>query len=220
VSPTPAVSCFDLEDGCPGWFDDPSKASVYKCYYGVHDVGLTECNVYAGLFTPGRTEVGAPYSDPSTGTWSGGQNSPTEGQDAMSRAVQDPETVRQCDMTTEGFNPIGWMLKGGQCLLEWAFVPRPLVIEAAAAGGGHAWDHKAPAVVAGMVGSIALAPSASGCSRSVTLMGVSFNIIDACSGPMAALATTSRLVTGCAFGFMVLLVLRRQVAGMLGARSD
>ncbi|MDF2712735.1 MAG: hypothetical protein K0R62_8387, partial [Nonomuraea muscovyensis] len=66
------ASCFDLEAGCVGWNDDPNKTDKYACRYGVKERPLAECLVYAGLFNPGRVEVGAPYSDPLTGVWSGG----------------------------------------------------------------------------------------------------------------------------------------------------
>lgn len=211
-----APSCFDLDEGCPGWFEDPDKTSKYQCRYGVHNVDLKECAVYAGLFTPGRTAVDAPYSDPSTGEWSGGKNTPAQGEQAMLASVQDPESVRSCDLSDIGFDPIGWVVRPGQCLLQWAFVPRPVVVEAGFAGAGEAWEGKPPAVIAEAAETMALTPSASGCAKPVTVFGATFNIIDACSGPMAGIAAISTMVTSAGMVILVLVVLRRQIAGMVG----
>jgi len=211
-----APSCFDLDDGCPGWWEAPNRAEVYQCRYGVHNVPIQECAVYSGLFEPGRTAVDAPYSDPTTGEWSGGKNTLPEGQKAMTTTIQDPEAIRGCDLTDIGFDPIGWVVRPGQCLMQWSFVPRPTVVEASMAGAGEAWEGKPPAVIAQFADTVALAPSASGCSKSVTLFGSTFNIIDACSGPMAGVATISRIVTAFGMVVLVIVVLRRQIAGMVG----
>lgn len=213
---THPASCFDLEDGCAGWFEDPNKATSYQCRYGTNDVDLEECAIYSGLFEPGRLESGAAYSDPATGTWSGGQSSPKSGDRAMANTVQDPELLRSCDMSGLGFDPVGWVLRPVQCAMEWAFAPRPTVVEVAFAGADDAWEGKPPAVIAAAAESLALTPSASGCSKSVSLFGAEFNIIDACSGPMAQVADISRLVTGFGMVVLVLVVLKRQIAGMVG----
>ncbi len=216
ISDPAAPSCFDLEAGCPGWWADPQRNTNYQCRYGVHIVAIQECAVYSGLFEPGRVATDSPYSDPSTGVWSGGKNTPGAGVTAMSRPLQDPNAVRGCDLSDIGLDPIGWVLRPGQCLMEWAFAPRPTVVEVAFAGAGEAWEGKPPQVIAEFVETAALSPSASGCSRAVTLFGVTFNIIDACSGPMADVAGISRLVTSAGMVVLVLVVLKRQIAAMVG----
>lgn len=130
-TPGSVVSCFDLQQGCEGWWEDPAKASNYECVYGSQVVDLDECAVYAGLFTPGRVEVGAPYSDPMTGTWSGSTSAPKPDQQAMGQSLQDPAaTWRSCTgMAVTGFDPVGFVMRPVQCALEWAFVPRPAKVD-------------------------------------------------------------------------------------------
>jgi hypothetical protein len=210
-------SCFDLDAGCPGWWDLPSHGTdTYQCRYGMHDVDISECAVYASLFEPGRAATGSPYSDPSTGVWSGAQNAPAEGQTAMGADVQDPALARTCDLSDIGFDPVGWVVRPLQCALQWAFVPRPAVINADGAGAAEKWDGKAPAVLATFVQGAALHPSASGCSKSVTVMGATFDIWNACGGAMATVAGIGRLVIDFGMVVLVIIVIRRQISGMVG----
>lgn len=221
--PNTGLSCFDLAEGCPDWFQDPDKADNYECRYGVNSVELDECTIYAGLFKPGRVEVGGAYSDPLTGEWSGGSNSPSLDRQAMGQAVQDPAAVRSCNglFQLNGFDPVGFVLRPIQCALEWAFVPRPLVVEAELVGGEASWEGKPPAVIAQAVGSFALAPGVSGCSKSVTIFSGVFEQtvtpIDVCPGSMARpFADASRVVTAAVMVVLVIVVVRRQIAGMVG----
>lgn len=209
-------SCFDEDTGCPGWWDDANKATDYQCRYGVHNVDISECAVYAVLFEPGHTTAGAPYADPNTGTWSGGQNAPTTGAQAMAKQVQNPDALRTCDFPDFAMDPVSWVLRPGQCLLEWAFVPRQAVISVDMAGASDKWAGKAPAVLAAAVTTQTLHPQGSGCSKSVTVMGVTFDIWNACTGAMATLASWCRIVIDFAVVIGVILVIRRQIAGMVG----
>lgn len=209
-------SCFDLQDGCPDWMADPNKTTNYQCRYGVHNVDISECYLYGELFQPGHTTAGAPWSDPSTGHWSGGQNAPTEASQLMGHTLQDPTKLRSCDFASTGFDPVGWIMRGGQCVLEWAFVPRQTVVNVAFAGANQGWEHKPPAVIAQAVGSMVVSPSASGCSKSVTYSGVSFNILDACSGPMGTIAQYSRWITSAGFVVLGIVMLRRRIAAAAG----
>lgn len=216
------ASCFDLADGCAGWFEDPQKTSNYQCTYGVHDVALEECNVYAGLFEPQRTEVGAPYSDPMTGEWSGGQNAPAKDRQAMGQRIQDPTAMRSCDgLNVTGFDPVGFVMRPIQCALEWAFVPRPLVMEVELESAKDAWDGKPPTAIAAALPNMVPAPSASGCSRSITVFSGEFESqltpINVCPGSWAApLADFSKIATSVIFTVLVIIVLRRQISGMIG----
>jgi hypothetical protein len=143
------ASCFDLEDGCAGWFEDPAKTDNYQCTYGVKTVSLAECNVYSGLFEPGRIETGAPYSDPRTGEWSGGQNSPKAGQKAMNTwTVQNPANVRNCDMSGIGFDPISWVLRPMQCWAESVAIPRPAVVQLHQTRMDLSWKGSTPGLYA------------------------------------------------------------------------
>lgn len=209
------VSCFDLEDGCNGWAEDPNKADNYTCRYGVHDVELAECNAYANLFKPGAIEAGAAYADPTTGAWSGGQTSPKSGSQAMTATIQDPETVRNCDFSGLGFDPVGWVMKPLQCWSEWAFVPRPTVAEVAFAGVGTVWADKPPGAIANVAQQVSVTGHPSGCSINTTFKGVTTPLIDACGGWMSVLAQFTRLVTLALMGVLVYGKVRQQIAAMV-----
>lgn len=209
------VSCFDLEQGCNGWAEDPSKAENYTCRYGVHDVELSECNAYANLFKPGAIEAGAAYADPTTGTWSGGQTSPKSGASAMNSTIQDPANPRSCDMSGMGFDPIGWVLRPMQCWAEWGFIPRPTVAEVAMAGVKDVWQDKPPGAIAAVASQVQISGAATGCSIMTTYKGVTTPLVDACGGWMSVLATFTRWVT---LGLMAVLVygkVRQQIAAMV-----
>lgn len=124
------VSCFENDTACVDWFNDPAKGENYLCTYGGSTLPLSECNLYQGVFDPARLAVGAPYSDPTTGTWSGGQTAPnTTGSTAMATTIQNPDAQRSCMPSGWGvLNPLEWVVKPMQCVLEWAFVPRPTVL--------------------------------------------------------------------------------------------
>lgn len=211
------VSCFDLEEGCAGWFEDPAKGDTYTCRYGTQEKDLAECNVYSGLFTPGRLAVGAPYSDPLTGSWSGGQSSGRPDRDAMGQTVQNPAaTYRSCDgMNVTGFDPIGFVMRPIQCALEWAAIPRPLVAEASFAGVADVWAGKPPGAIAEAVDEMTLTGGATGCAIATTYKGTTAPLVDACGGFMQGLATFSRLATTAMMIVLVFGQVRRQIAGMV-----
>lgn len=215
-------SCFDIPEGCPGWYEDSNKADKYQCTYGANKVGLEECTIYAGLFKPGRVEVGGAYSDPMTGEWSGGSNSVTLDRQAMGQKVQNPASTRSCNgMAVSGFDPVGFVMRPIQCALEWAFVPRPLVVEAQLAGGGKAWEGKPPAVIAAAVANAAPSASVEGCSRTVTIFSGEFQTsitpLNACPGSWSApLAAISKIATSAVMAVLVFVVVRRQISGMVG----
>lgn len=219
------VSCFDLEAGCDGWFEDPAKATNYTCRYGIDNVDLEECAVYSGLFKPGRVAVGAPYSDPMTGSWSGGQTAPKLDGQAMGQAIQNPAAVRSCTgMAITGFDPVGFIMRPVQCALEWAFAPRPLVVEAELARADDAWAGKPPATIAAMVGGWSFTPHATGCSKTVTIFAGEFQNtikpLDACPGSwLAPVADVSKIVSSLGLVVLGAIVLRRQIAGIVDYRG-
>jgi len=212
ISPIPAVSCFDLEVGCPDWFTQPNKADVYECRYGIHTVELAECNVYAGIFQPGRTTSGAPYSNPNTGEWSGGQNSPTEDGTSMQRPVQNPESIRSCKY---GSNPANWFLEGGQCLMEWSFTPRQTVVDVSFNAASEAWTGKPPQQIAEAVSNVTINAAGSGCLIVPSWHGESPTGSGICSGPLAQLPLLSQLATGALVVIVVFQLVRRQIAAMV-----
>lgn len=221
------VSCFDLDTGCADWFKDPNKADNYECHYGIHTVDLDECNAYAGLFVAGRIEACAPYSDPLTGQWSGGKNTEgcTDPGKTVDGTVTDPSTREGCTaMTTGGFDVFGTAMAGARCVLEWAFVPRGAVVTAETAELAGKFVDKAPGQIATMISGWTFLPSMTGCKIDADRPWVDANgvthhknvpVVDACSGPMAALAGVSRGIVDVGFAVMVFLVVKRQTAKMV-----
>ncbi|MHA3724599.1 hypothetical protein ACXR2T_12045 [Leucobacter sp. HY1910] len=218
----PKASCFDIEEGCVGWWEDPNKNDVYQCRYGVKDVAIEECAVYAGLFEEGRVGTSTEYTDPETGEWSGGVNTKGKDQSAYGTAIQNPDRARTCkEINVKGFDPIGFIMRPVQCALEWAFVPRPAVVEVGLAGGEAAWKKKPPAVIAGAVGQWRVTPTASGCKKTVTIFSGQFESsispVDACAGSWSEpVAAVSRIATSAGMVVLVVVVLRRQISGMVG----
>lgn len=219
----PAIlSCFDLGQQCADWFEQPNKEDLYQCRYGIHDVVLAECAVYSGVFKPDRITVGAPYSDPETGEWSGGQSSPGIANDMMNSPVQNPDSAREC--FAEGwavFNPVEWVLTPIRCAFEWAFVPRTTVIALEAHRLTTAFDGRAIGQIAGMVNDWDYNVSMAGCSITApwapTIPGQpgqldNMKIVNVCPGSeFEILGTLAKVVTSVAFALMVFLAMKRYV---------
>jgi hypothetical protein len=220
--PAHAVSCFDAPETCEEWFSEPNKTSSYECRYGTHLVDLTECYVYSGTFKPERISVGAPYSDPLTGEWSGGQNSGKPDRDAFGAPVQSPEVARSCNgMNVTGFDPVGFVMRPIQCALEWAFVPRPTVVQLELEKGNIAWSAKPPAVLAGVIGDWDFeTESVGGCSRSVTLFGATFDVWNFCPGAsLEWVGTLSRLLISATLTVALIASIRRSIGGAVDYRG-
>lgn len=223
TGPLVAASCFDVGDDCADWFESPSKLDDYQCRYGVHTVELSECNVYSGTFKPGRVEVGAPYSDPLTGTWSGGENSPTPDRQALGQPVQNPGMARSCNgMASAGFDPVAWVMRPVQCALEWAFVPRAIQVELQFEAARLAWASTPLMALLDGWGEITdLSFGASGCSGphfdfSGTLLGDLGYPLDACSGPKAQAASMVSLIIFVSAGLGCLVSVTASIAGVVG----
>jgi hypothetical protein len=217
--------CTDLGDGCKTWFTDAAKADDYRCTYGGKTVDLDECNLYAGIFDPARVAAGAPYSDPITGQWSGGQNAPDESQQAYGTQVQDPTAPRTCDNTTaSGFDPIAWVMKPVQCAMEWAFVPEPMRVKVDMTQASQSWSDTLPAEAVTMVGSWSPTASNTGCKIPVSftlppILGgqdIHFDAVNACDGPMANLATISQVATSAVVIVAAAFAVRRAFAASVG----
>lgn len=220
---SPSASCFDLEQTCADWWTDPSKADNYQCKYGVRDVSIDECAVYSGLFKPGRTEVGSPYSDPMTGEWSGGSSAPGLDKQAMTQNVQDPGKARSCNgMALKGFDPIGFVMRPVQCAMEWSFVPRPTVllltqkqIELAAK------ESKPGLLMSGLEAWGGIIPSSGGCmGPEVRIDFLEFHWsgypLQACTGPLVQAATVTRLVLTISFIILGVVAITRYLGRVFG----
>lgn len=228
TNPSYPVSCFDLDDSCEDWFTSPSKVDDYECHYGIHTVELSECNVYSGVFKSERLAVGAPYSDPMTGTWSGGQNAPNPDEQALGQTIQDPAVARACrGMDAIGFDPVAWVMRPIQCALEWAFVPRTTVVQMSGAQLSEAFNERAPGQLATLIGSWSFNPTMSGCRRTYTYdpgfgkPPVEMEAWNVCPGsPLEPVAVISRWVILLGVIVLVAVSLRRSVAGTVDYKGQ
>lgn len=129
-----SVSCFKKLDLCTDWFNDPDKATSYTCRYGSHLVALSECNVYAPTFKPDATTTGTIYGDPDGDPISNPTRTGTD-KTTFGAPVLDPTKDRQCfPQGWAALNPVNWVFQPVKCAIEWAFVPRPLVVQSVRAG--------------------------------------------------------------------------------------
>lgn len=209
-------SCFDLGIDCVGWFAEPDKNDKYQCTYGTHDVSLTECYAYSGLFEPGRIEAGAPYSDPMTGEWSGGSNTPSPDRQGFGQAVQNPDFGRSCNgLASTGFDPVAWVMRPVQCALEWAFVPRPAVLDVSMASVGAKWDGTMPGQLGAALGGWEFVAPPSGCAGilvDVFFLGDPFHILASCPGDVfAPVADWSRIFGNLSFAGAGIFAISRHV---------
>lgn len=215
-------SCFDLQQECMDWFDQPNREELYQCTYGNDNVQLSECFVYSGVFKPERLAIGAPYSDPVTGEWSGGQSSPKAGQDAMADPVRDPNFSRDCWAGGWAeFNPVEWIMTPVKCALEWAFVPRASVVELEFAKVNTAWAGTPPGVVIGTVGAWDLDLDLDGCGGiPITWQDQTINFLDACGdSPLASMAASARPIVSTVLVVAGILAIITIVAGIIGFRG-
>lgn len=204
LNPTYPVSCFDFDGACAGWFTQADRDSQYECHYGAHVVDLQECYVYSGLFEPGRITTGAPYSDPMTGHWSGGQNAPSPDEQALSQPVQSPNGSRQCNgMAASSFDPVAWVMRPIQCALEWAFVPRPMVVQIEMVKLSTSWDTSFIGQIKGILAPFQALPIYTGCSglpiyipfEWPMVFAIDWQFGAACSGPLNVAAQVVRAIT-------------------------
>jgi hypothetical protein len=182
-------SCFDDGAVCNGWFTDPAKADNYACTYGTHTVDLSQCAVYSGTFDPARIAAGAPYSDPMTGEWSGGQSAPTPDTQALGQKIQNPDVARTCNgMQASGFDPVAWVMRPIQCAFEWAFVPRAAVVQMNFENIKLAWSNTGPGKYAEAILAWHIAPNPQGCESTLDFpvplihKTITVPVIEACPG--------------------------------------
>lgn len=221
-------SCFDVAEVCADWFVDPEKATNYQCKYGMNTVALEECYVYEGVFKPDRIAVGAPYSDPMTGEWSGGQSAATPDQLALGQPVQSPDAIRVCTgLASAGFDPVAWVMRPIQCALEWAFVPRVSVINLQGASVMGAWDDTVFGQVGLILAPFGAIPIATGCTGwPVDLVNTwpvpwEWHLVlgAGCSGPIAVLAGVIRTISGGLLALGGLLAVSSYLGVPLGFRG-
>lgn len=215
-------SCFDAPETCAEWFQDPNKASNYSCRYGTHAVDLAECNLYAPTFKPEQVSQGKGYGDPETGATTSTQTTTTADAPAMGQQPS-PTEGRQCMPTGWGvLNPIEWVMKPVQCALEWAFVPRPEVIEASFNDMNEKWAETPPMRVAAMVSAWDFDVSVDGCEGVLIPFSQVWeqlpdgHILEACPGdPLEPAAHTSNVVVGIVAVLGAIFAVTRHVGGIV-----
>ena len=232
----PWASCFDLENVCAGWWKDDAKTDHYQCVYGTHDVSINECKAYARLFKPEAIDTCSPYADPSTGEWSGGKNGDGCGKTTttgtttateIGTGLTDPETREACNGDGNGFDPAGFIVGGLKCIMEWAFVPRPTVIEAEASAVTHSWDSTIFGQVPALVSPFESLPIWDGCEGIPIYIEIhwplewvlDWNFGAACDAPMADTAATVRAVGGGILGLLGIIWLVNSIGSAIGMRG-
>lgn len=199
------VSCMENPDPCADWYEDPQKVGKYTCKFGGHDVPLTQCTTLAPYYKPGARTSGAPYGDPETG-----KPVPNPaGRAPLGTPLQDPEKQRDCFPTGWGvLNPVEWVYKPVVCAFEWAFVPRPSVMNAGLLRTQAAFNATPPAALMAFIGdSVDDFPQLDGCRGPHIAFAVDFRgfapwaylavdayPLDVCSGWQAGVATAARVI--------------------------
>lgn len=159
-----AVSCFTATATCADWFTETDRDTRYSCKYGTHAMPLTECFIYAELFKPDSLTTGKPWADPETGQPLGGPSSTPVGGALMGKPVQPADKPRECFPTGwDALNPVNWVLQPVQCALEWAFVPRQSVVDAAGLKISNAWAETSPGRVIDAIANWDIEFDVSGC---------------------------------------------------------
>lgn len=205
------ASCFQAPSSCASWFTDPDKGSKYSCHYGTHVVDLGECTIYAPTFQPGSTTTGNTYGDPESGA-----------------AVTNPTATAGSDPDGSGaacwpsgwaaFNPLEWVYRPIVC----AFTPRESVVTAQLTRIETALANTAPGGIVATVSAWTFEPVMTGCKIEFTHWetGQTLPIVDACTGPMAQIATISRVVSFVACCVIAISLVRRQIAGIVDYKGN
>jgi hypothetical protein len=94
------ASCFFQSIDCDGWINDSNRNSTYTCFYGVHQIVLSECYVYGPTLNAKNRATGHAYGDPVTGNPIEGQTSPSD-VDALAASLLEDNWV-----TIGGFAPL------------------------------------------------------------------------------------------------------------------
>lgn len=226
--------CTVGSSACVDWFAQPHKVDKYACLYGPVDnpdeyvLDLTECNTLAYYYDPASQASGHPYADPGTGTKTETQTGPNTDHQTQNQPSpqRDPDgSNSSCFPSGWGvLNPIEWVERPTQCALQWAFVPRPQVVQQAFDGAKASWDDTFVGAAEPLVGALAAVPAASGCNGIPIDLDATWpvewhwhtRIGDACGPPLAGTAAIVRgLITFLIIGGGILAMIRI-IARVLG----
>lgn len=223
------LSCFSpsVTVSCADWFHDPNRDANYKCEYGGRERPMQSCYVYANVFNADKRAAGLAYVDPLTGLEPVGAGSTSVPSDVY--AMRNPvrpggaAEARNCWGGPLSANPVDWVLRPIQCAAEWAFVPRPSVVESAQASLAASYAATPAGQISNVVGSWALAPAFTGCAIYFTHWetGQSLPVVDACPGSLfAPLAEISRGISVVAAAVLAVSLIRRQIAGTVDYKGN
>lgn len=228
VQTSNGISCFSSTANCADWMSDPARDSKYQCQYGGKSEAVNQCYVYANVFDAAKRAAGNPYADPKTGEDTGkgtGSDLDTQTMGNPAGAVIQPNgSVTSCwgGGSPGAFNPVGWIVRGGQCLLNWAFVPRPLVVKSQMEAVSTGWQSNGIGKLVTAVGSWRISPVVSGCSSSLPFpvpmihKTITVPIIQACPGtPMGDFAPWVRALVSAGLIVTAGFAVKRIVAGWI-----
>lgn len=227
------LDCFMAPDQCVQWQKESSEGTAtYRCYYADTLVDLSECRVYGPTFEREKVQQGTGYADPATGepapqdpTGKTQTTNPGAAAVGMSTPVADPQQSRQC--WPEGwaaFNPFEWVFQPVKCALEWAFVPRQTKIDQVQTSLKLAATNSKPAEVLQVVRlwSEVVPAGSSGCTGPevrFAFQGVTHYVgypFQACEGPMADVASMTRIALSISFVLFGLAAITRYLGRVFG----
>lgn len=228
------VTCFTSPlDACAEWFKDPNRDTNYQCEYAGEIVELHECFVYATTFRPESVLIGNPWGDPGDGT-----DLPPAGVRgqlfAKPKVGLPPQDFENCwPSGWSAFNPVQWIAQPIQCVVVWAFVPRPEALEIEVARAGDSWSGTPPGVLAEFLEETAdELPDLDGCAGPHIVFAIDFRPVlgswahfavdahpmAACAGdPLEWVANTLNMLTGLLIYGAATVGISRYIASIVGA---
>lgn len=216
------VSCFQDPVPCADWFESPTKADDYTCWYGTHSVSLGECGVYAPSFKPEAKTSNAPYGDPLTG-----EPLPNSNPENALDAPLVPEGENCWGSAWGSFNPLEWVMVPVMCAWQWAMVPSPADVAEARETLKEKFDGSPPGKITAAVSTVLAGVEVPTGCEGVTVdfswvkrdafadapFPDSFRMLQACPGdPLFPWAVFSSLIVGA--GMVVIAF--RTVPALLG----
>lgn len=212
---------------CRDWASDPNYASKYQCFYGGTLVDLTYCSAYRAPLSgvqPNINDDGTqvpvtapPLAEPGTPV-KPGTATPVPDQQKES----DPHGCAPSSVI-EMLNPFA-LFGALMCVIKDSFVPDPVKIQTSVQGVQDSWSDTPFVKVSGMVSSVAEAVPVNqqGCSgigfTFPAVLGVpaqNFSILNACTEPLAGIATIVRTVGSIGVIFAGILALTKMAGGVI-----
>lgn len=222
------LSCFSptITDSCREWFTDPARDTKYKCQYGGKDKPMQSCYVYANVFNADKRAAGLAYVDPLTGEEVPGAVTSTRADEyAMGQGIRPGGATapRSCWGGTAAWSPVDWVLRPIQCAAEWAFVPRPAVVDEALTDLDESYQLTPAGAVGAAVGGWSVAPVMTGCKITYTHWntGQLMTAVDACPGStFAPVAQISRVLSVAGAVVTAIALYRRIVGGTVDFKGN